>query len=87
MEVYMSLIILIKKLKLQIGLICRLVAGHRALLCFRTLQNHIDELNKYSWDEKKTDRPEDAHDHTINASQYAWIPYRTGIGLQPYNNK
>lgn len=36
--------------------------------------NHIHELEVYSWQEKK-DEPEDRNDHTINASQYAWIPY------------
>ncbi|WP_300891671.1 terminase [uncultured Clostridium sp.] len=73
---------IIDRINMQIGW---LDTGHYYVL--NHCKNHIDELNKYSWDEKKTDRPEDAHDHTINASQYAWIPYRTGIGLQPYNNK
>ena len=73
---------IIDRINMQIGW---LDTGHYYVL--EHCKNHIDELNKYSWDEKKTDRPEDAHDHTINASQYAWIPYRTGIGLQPYNNK
>jgi len=26
------------------------------------------------------DEPEDANDHTINANQYAWLPYRKIIG-------
>lgn len=42
------------------------------------------ERNVYSWDEKKDNTPEDANDHTINACQYAWIPYRDRIGV---NNK
>ena len=25
-------------------------------------------------------KPEDKNDHTINSSQYAWIPFRTKIG-------
>ena len=41
--------------------------------------NHIKELETYSWLEDK-DIPEDGHDHTINAAQYAWIPYRAMIG-------
>ena len=40
---------------------------------------HIRELNSYSWEEDK-DIPEDGHDHTINAAQYAWIPFRKLIG-------
>lgn len=39
---------------------------------------YIDELNKYSWDEKN--QPEDAHDHDINACQYAWLPFKKMIG-------
>lgn len=41
---------------------------------------HIKELQIYSWDEKKVNVPEDRNDHTINASQYGWIPYRDKIG-------
>lgn len=42
-------------------------------------KEHIKELETYSWKEDK-DEPEDANDHTINSSQYAWIPYRKLIG-------
>ena len=42
---------------------------------------HIHELETYSWLENK-DVPEDAHDHTVNASQYAWLPYTGYIGTQ-----
>lgn len=41
--------------------------------------NHIRELECYSWKEDKYE-PEDSNDHTINASQYAWIPFRSKIG-------
>ena len=41
--------------------------------------NHIRELDCYSWKEDKYE-PEDCNDHTINASQYAWIPFRNKIG-------
>lgn len=44
-----------------------------------TCKEHIGELEVYSWKEDK-DEPEDANDHTINSSQYAWIPYRKLIG-------
>lgn len=40
---------------------------------------HIRELETYSWLDDK-DEPEDANDHTINASQYGWIPYKGEIG-------
>lgn len=43
-------------------------------------KEHIGELETYSWKEDK-DEPEDANDHTINSSQYAWIPYRKRIGV------
>ena len=42
---------------------------------------HLSELDRYSWDDEK-DRPEDRNDHTINANQYAWIPYRDMIGYE-----
>src|SRR5690554_5513666 len=41
---------------------------------------HIRELESYSWKDDKYE-PEDRNDHTINASQYAWIPFRTKIGV------
>lgn len=44
-----------------------------------TCTEHIKELETYSWKDDK-DEPEDANDHTINSSQYAWIPYRKMIG-------
>ncbi len=42
--------------------------------------NHIGELNQYSWKEDKDNEPEDRNDHTINASQYSWLPYKMMIG-------
>lgn len=44
-----------------------------------TCTEHIRELGTYSWIEDK-DIPEDAHDHTINAAQYAFLPYTGAIG-------
>lgn len=41
--------------------------------------NHIRELEVYSWKEDKYE-PEDRNDHTINASQYGWIPFVKEIG-------
>ena len=42
--------------------------------------NHIGEHNKYSWKPNK-DEPEDGNDHTINGSQYGWLPYKNLIGV------
>ncbi|SHJ52463.1 phage terminase, large subunit, PBSX family [Clostridium cavendishii DSM 21758] len=44
-----------------------------------TCVEHIRELEVYSWKDDKYE-PEDANDHTINSSQYAWIPFRKMIG-------
>lgn len=44
-----------------------------------TCKNHIAELESYSWKEDKYE-PEDLNDHTINAGQYAWIPFKNKIG-------
>lgn len=40
-----------------------------------TCVNYIRELDNYSWKEDKDEEPEDANDHMINSTQYAWIPY------------
>ena len=40
--------------------------------------DYVGELNKYSWDEKN--QPEDGHDHDINATQYAFLPFKKMIG-------
>ena len=44
-----------------------------------TCVHHIGELECYSWREDKYE-PEDANDHTVNAGQYGWIPFKTKIG-------
>lgn len=41
--------------------------------------HHIEELESYSWKEDEY-KPEDRNDHTINASQYSFIPFRNVIG-------
>ena len=67
---------ILDRIKLQLGWIqqdCYLVVDE--------CTEHIAELEKYSWDEEK-DVPEDRNDHTINASQYGWIPYRNLIGFE-----
>lgn len=67
---------ILDRIKLQLGWIqqdCYLVVDE--------CTEHIAELEKYSWNEDK-DIPEDRNDHTINASQYGWIPYRNLIGFE-----
>ena len=55
------------------------LARGEVLIVSDTCQEHLDELNVYSWLENKQ-KPEDSNDHTVNASQYGWIPYRKNIG-------
>ncbi len=50
------------------------------LLVQEYCQPEIDELNSYSWDEDNDNVPEDGNDHTINADQYSWLPYKHKIG-------
>ena len=67
---------IIDRIKLQLGWIqqgCYLVVDE--------CPEHLAELDKYSWKEDK-DEPEDRNDHTINANQYGWIPYRNLIGFE-----
>lgn len=67
---------ILDRIKLQLGWIeqgCYLVVD--------TCEHHLHELDTYSWQEDK-DAPEDRNDHTINANQYAWIPYRGAIGFE-----
>nr|DAO56890.1 MAG TPA: large terminase [Caudoviricetes sp.] len=52
-----------------------------AYLVCDSCTEHLKELDTYSWKEDK-DEPEDANDHTINASQYSWIPYKHLIGFE-----
>lgn len=69
-------ITILDRIKLQLGWIQQ---G-----CYKVVDacpEHIREMGLYSWDETK-DIPEDGHDHTINAQQYGWIPYRNQIGFE-----
>ena len=50
-------------------------------ICLSLIHIYLSELERYSWDDEK-DVPEDRNDHTINANQYAWIPYRDMIGFE-----
>lgn len=72
---------IIDRIKLQLGWI-----QQGCYLVVETCTEHLGEMDRYSWDEDK-DKPEDKHDHTINASQYGWIPYRQGIGFEEGEKK
>jgi len=72
---------ILDRIKLMLGWIqqdCYLVVD--------TCTEHLAELGKYSWDTDKN-KPEDAHDHSINASEYGWIPYRNLIGFETEETK
>lgn len=43
---------------------------------------HIQEMKNYMWNEKKSLMPMDKNDHTINAVQYSFIPYRHLVGKE-----
>lgn len=66
----------IDRINLQNGWIAR-----KNYLIVETCKNHIKEHNTYSWQPNK-DEPEDGNDHTINASQYSWLPYKEKIGIE-----
>lgn len=67
---------ILDRINLQLGWI-----QQGSYLVVDTCENHISEMEKYSWKEDK-DEPEDKNDHTINAQQYGWIPYRDLIGFE-----
>lgn len=66
---------IIDRINLQLGW---LHTGNYLVLS--SCPEHIKELESYSWREDRDNEPEDRNDHTINAAQYAWIPYRNKIG-------
>jgi PBSX family phage terminase large subunit len=71
-------VMIIDRIHLQLGWIwsndkaCYIVLDH--------CKEHIREMEIYSWKEDKYE-PEDANDHTINASQYGFIPFKAIIGI------
>lgn len=66
----------IDRIKLMLGWIQQ----GEYLVCEHCIE-HLREIDTYSWQEDK-DVPEDRNDHTINASQYGWIPERHMIGFE-----
>lgn len=65
---------IVDRIRLQLGWITQ-----GAYMVLDHCTNHLSEIDRYSWDEDGQ-APEDANDHTINAAQYGWIPFRDGIG-------
>ncbi len=80
LDAYKALTI-IDRIKLQLGWI-----EQRCYLVTDICTEHLGELDRYSWKEDK-DEPEDRNDHTINASQYGWIPYRALMGFEEDEKK
>ena len=66
---------IIDRINLQNGWIAK-----QMFLINNSCKNLIREHDIYSWMPMK-DEPEDANDHSINAGQYAWIPYKHEIGV------
>jgi PBSX family phage terminase large subunit len=65
---------ILDRIRLQLGWITQ-----GAYMVLDHCPNHLSEIDRYSWDEDGQ-APEDANDHTLNAAQYGWIPFRDGIG-------
>ena len=65
---------IIDRINLQLGWIAKL-----QFYVLSTCREYLREIGVYSWQEEK-DLPEDGNDHTINASQYAWLPFVKEIG-------
>ena len=67
---------IIDRINLQLGWIAKI-----KYLVLEHCKNHIHELETYAWKENKYE-PEDKNDHTINANQYAWLPFKQKIGVE-----
>lgn len=66
---------ILDRIQLEIGWLAH--GDH--LMVQETCAPLIQEYNAYSWKESK-DEPEDRNDHTVNAEQYSWLPYKEKIG-------
>lgn len=74
-------VLILDRIKLMLGWIqqgCYIVVD--------ACTEHLRELGVYSWQEDK-DEPESGHDHTVNAVQYGFIPYRASIGFEEVKKK
>ena len=68
------------RINLQLGWI----AKGQFYICSHCLES-LRELGVYAWKDDK-DEPEDRNDHTVNACQYAWLPFIKNIGDKYGNN-
>ena len=66
---------ILDRINLQLGWIAK-----RQFYVSDACKEYLREINVYSWMDDK-DLPEDRNDHTINACQYAWLPFVNEIGL------
>ena len=67
---------IIDRITLQLGW---MAPNQNCYFILDTCKPLIQEHNVYSWKDDKQE-PEDANDHNINATQYAWLPYKLFIG-------
>jgi PBSX family phage terminase large subunit len=71
---------IIDRIHLQLGWINASDVKKADYIVLSHCNNHIAELESYSWQDDKY-LPEDRNDHTINASQYGFIPFKNLIGV------
>ena len=67
---------ILDRINLQLGWIAK-----EHFYVMSNCKEYLREVGVYSWKEDK-DEPEDRNDHTINACQYAWLPYIAEIGKE-----
>lgn len=72
---------ILDRIHLQLGWI-----QQECYLVVDTCTEHLSELERYSWQEDK-DLPEDRNDHTVNAGQYSFVPYKHLIGFKEETKK
>ena len=64
------------RINLQLGWIAK-----EQFIVLDQCKETLRELGVYAWQEDKN-APEDKNDHTVNACQYAWLPYVNEIGTK-----
>lgn len=72
---------IVDRINLQLGWFAQRIGADPVYCIVDTCKEYIHELDTYSWDEEKVNTPEDGHDHCVNSSQYAWLPYKGIIGM------
>ncbi|MCH5297888.1 MAG: terminase [Ruminococcus sp.] len=68
---------IIDRINLQLGWFAQ-----ECYFILKHCKHSVSELELYSWQDDKDNTPEDKNDHTINADQYAWLPYKSKIGVE-----